>query len=217
MNELIKNAKCVIFDADGTLLDSMPMWNSITYEYGKFKGLDLPEDLSRRMNSMSLRQCAECYVHEYGATGSVEEVSREIVDMARERYRTTVPEKPGALAFLKELHNEGIKTAVATASEPTSLKPAFERLGMLPYIDLFLSCVSLGVTKETPDIYIKCAEHFGLGPHECFVVEDALYAARTAKSADFSVIVMEDKIHEPDKAELKSLADIYTRDLSELI
>ena len=65
-----KNIKCAIFDVDGTLLDSMGMWNSITFEYADYKKIYAPSDLSRKMNKLSLTGCAELY-KEMGAEGTI--------------------------------------------------------------------------------------------------------------------------------------------------
>ena len=109
--------KGIIFDVDGTILDSMKMWNSITFEYAQEKGVYCPPETSHLMKSMSMAQCAEHYINVLGVKGSVEQVTEEIAEMSRDRYRHTVPEVPGAAKFVRELHEKGIKIALATASE----------------------------------------------------------------------------------------------------
>ncbi|MGN0477800.1 MAG: HAD family hydrolase [Hominenteromicrobium sp.] len=211
MEELFGSAyriRAAIFDADGTLLDSMPMWNRITYDYADFKGVYAPPGLSKTLNMMCLEQCAAYYRDVLGVSGTIDAIVAEIVGMAQEKYRTAVPEIPGAADFLQALHTRGIRTAVATASDLDSLRPAFARLGMAPYIDMMESCTTIGKSKESPDLYLKCAADFGARPEECVVFEDALYAVRTAKKAGFRVVGLYDPTQtEAERAEFTALCD----------
>ena len=212
-----KNIKCAIFDVDGPLLDSMGMWNSITFEYADYKKIYAPSDLSRKMNKLSLTGCAELY-KEMGAEGTVEEIAAEIVEMARERYRTVIKEKEGAKAFVELLHNKGIHIAVATASDIGGLMPALKREGIGAFIEYAVSCEDIGKGKHEPDVYLKCTEHFNLKPSECIIFEDALYAAETAKNAGFSLVVMDENCHsQEDKKALKDISDRYIYSFNELI
>ena len=215
--DLLKNIKCAVFDVDGTVLDSMGMWNSITYEYAEFKKIYAPEDLSKEMNKLSLTGCAELY-KKLGATGTVEEIAAEIVEMARERYRTVIKEKSGAREFIKLLSEKGIHIAIATASDIGGLMPALKREGIADFIEYAISCEDIGKGKSEPDVYLKCTEHFGVAPSDCIVFEDALYAAKTAKKAGFKLVAVDEDCYvEKDKEELKSLSDLYIYNFNELI
>lgn len=203
-----RKIRAVIFDADGTLVDSMPMWNGITYEYAQFKGVYAPPGLSKTLNALCLEQCAAYYRDVLGVSGTVDSIMAEIVDLAKERYRTSVPEIAGAADFAAALKSRGIHTAVATASDLETLWPALERLSIAPNIDVAESCTTIGKSKEWPDIYLKCAADFGAAPEECVVFEDALYAVRTAKKAGFFVVGVYDPTHTPEeRAEFTALCD----------
>lgn len=184
--------KCAIFDADGTLLDSMGMWRDITYEYAAEKGVKAPADLHHTMNRLSMEQCADMY-RALGVPGSTEEVVKELAACALEGYRTRVGEKPRAGEFLRLLAENGVKAAVATASQAEGVGEALKRLGMLPYISLLVSCTEIGKSKEHPDIFLACAKKFGAAPGECVVFEDSAYAMETAKKAGFPVVAVEDE------------------------
>lgn len=218
LNRALHRIRAVIFDADGTLVDSMPMWNRITYDYADFKGIYAPPGLSKIMNEMCLEQCAAYYKDKLGATGTVEEICAEIVGMAAEKYRTTVPEIRAAAAFLQALKARGIRTALATASDLSTLTPALERLGLLQNLDVLESCTTIGKSKEHPDIYLKCAADLGAAPEECVVFEDALYAVRTAKKAGFSVVgLMTEQHTEAEQQEFSALCDRCIPDYTEFL
>ena len=210
--------KAVIFDADGTLVDSMPMWNRITYDYADYKGIYAPPGLSRIMNDMCLEQCAAYYKEKLGAKGTPKGIMAEIVSMAAEKYRTTVPEIENAAEFLRVLKARGIHTALATASDLSTLMPALERLGMAENIDVTESCTTIGKSKEHPDIYLKCAADFGAVPQDCVVFEDALYAVRTAKKAGFSVVgLLTADLTAAEEAEFHALCDRCITNYTELL
>ena len=214
--------RCAIFDADGTLLDSMPMWRDITYEYAAQKGIDAPAGLHNTLNRLSMEQCA-AYYQSLGAAGTVEEIVAELGQCALNGYRARVGEKPHAREFLELLHENRIPVAVATASNREGVVLALERLGMLPFVDLFATCGEVGKSKEHPDIFLHCAEQFGASARESVVFEDSAYAIRTAKAAGFSVVAIEDAISTQGKGQgetpdgIARAADLYLRDYGELI
>ena len=195
--------RCAIFDADGTLLDSMPMWRDITYEYAAQKGIDAPAGLHNTLNRLSLEQCA-AYYQSLGAAGTVEEIVAELGQCAINGYRTRVGEKPHAREFLELLHENRIPVAVATASNREGVVLALERLGMLPFVDLFTTCGEVGKSKEHPDIFLHCAEQFGATARESVVFEDSAYAIRTARQAGFPVVAVEDPISQAGDGEDES-------------
>lgn len=214
--------RCCIFDADGTLLDSMPMWRDITYEYAAQKGVRAPEGMHKTLNRLSLEQCAE-YYQSLGAAGSVEEIVKELSACALNGYRTRVREKPQAKEFLELLKENRVPIAIATASNREGVLLALERLGMLPLVDCFATCGEVGKSKESPDIFLYCAEKLGAAAKESVVFEDSAYAIRTAKNAGFPVVAVEDQvsIHGETPLETKegiaSMANLYVRDYGELI
>ena len=145
--------RCCIFDADGTLLDSMPMWRDITYQYAADKGIQAPQGLHNTLNRLSVEQCAE-YYRGLGVPGTVEGIAQELGQYALEGYRTQVEEKPQAREFLQLLKENHIPVAVATASNREGVELALERLGMLPFVDRFATCGEVGKSKEHPDIFL---------------------------------------------------------------
>lgn len=208
--------KCAIFDADGTLLDSMEMWRAITYEYPAEKGVSVPENLHLTMNRLSMEQCADMY-RELGVPGTTEEVVAQLADCAFNGYRTRVEEKPRAGEFVRLLAENGIKVAVATASQTAGVTAALDRLGILPFVDLLTSCTEIGKSKEHPDIFLRCAQEFDAAPEECVVFEDSAYAMETAKAAGFPVVAVEDASARTLRARIQGVADRCIAGYGELV
>ena len=214
--------RCAVFDADGTLLDSMPMWRDITYEYAAYKGFSAPEGLHRTLNRLSMEQCAE-YCRSLGASGTAKEILAELEDWAYRGYRDRVQPKPYAQEFVRLLRENGIKVAIATASYGDGVRKALERCGIFPYVDFFITCTEVGKGKEHPDIFLRCAEECGASPEETVVFEDSAYALRTAREAGFATVAVADGIsmdggtEEETAAGISALADRCVTDYGELI
>ena len=121
---------------------------------------------------------------------------------------------------MKENH---IPVAVATASNREGVELALERLGMLPYVDRFVTCGEVGKSKEHPDIFLHCAGKFGAAPEESVVFEDSAYAIRTARNAGFPVVAVEDPISQQGKGEgetrggIAGVANLSIQSYGELI
>lgn len=213
----ISKYKCAIFDVDGTILNSMPMWQSITFEYADAKGVKVPEGMEVEMNSMSLYQCA-VYYKDLGVDETVEEIMDGIIAMAADRYRYTVQPMPGAVEFLKYIKGLGLRICLATASDISAIRPGFERLGIMDLVDYHITCSDIGKSKEHPDIYIACAEHFGLGIEDSVVFEDMFFAADTAKKAGFTVVGMNDPIQDTQAREnIRGVCDYFISDFAEIM
>lgn len=203
-----------IFDVDGTLLDSMSIWDSIGEDYLHSIGYAPRENLSETFQAMSLRQAARYYQTQYGVTLSIEEIMDGVNGLLERFYRQQAQLKPGAGEFVGELSRRGVKLCVATATEHPLVEAALARCGVLGYFEDILTCTNLGHGKDEPLIYREALKRLGAERPSTVVFEDALHAVRTAKGDRFPVAAVYDG-HEKRQEELKALADIYLTDFSD--
>ena len=204
-----------IFDADGTLLDSMSVWDTIGEDYLRGIGYTPRENLSETFRSMSLLQAARYYQNEYGVRLSVEEIMSGVNELLERFYRDEVLLKPGARGFLRELSARGVRLCVATATERPLVEAALRRCGVLGYFDGVLTCTDVDSGKDKPLIYRRALRCVGEDrPSSVVVFEDALHALRTAKADGFPVAAVYDS-HEKRQDELKALADFYLTDFTD--
>lgn len=200
--------KGAIFDLDGTILDSMSIWDTIAEEYLRSLGKEPRENLKETFQTFTLEQVAHYYREKYGIALSADEIILGVNKMAENYYTDTVPLKPGVKAFLEKLKNQNIKMCIATVTDKHLAEAALNRLGVREYFSEIFTCASVGHSKQEPHIYREARKHLGTAKGETVVFEDALYALQTAKSDGFITVGVFD-IHEENQAELKATADGY--------
>ena len=203
-----------VFDVDGTLLDSMSVWDTIGEDYLRSIGYTPRENLNETLQTMSLRQAARYYQTEYGVTLSIEEIVDGVNSRLEHFYREQVPLKPGAGEFVRELSRCGVRLCIATATDGYLVEAALKRCGVLPYFERIFTCTEVGKGKDEPDIFEAALRFLGTERSKTVVFEDALYAARTARADGFPVAAVYDR-HEKRREELNALADIYLADFSD--
>jgi len=203
-----------IFDLDGTLLDSMFIWDTIGEDYLRTLGKEPHEDLKETFMTLTLEEAAEYYREHYKVTLSVTEIVDSINAMVEGIYRTKVTLKPGVMAYLRLLKERGVKMCVATVTDRYLVEDTLERLGILHYFSEIFTCAEVGYGKDKPIIYQKALEHLGTAKEETFVFEDSLFALETAKTDGFPTVGVYD-MHESRQEEMKRLADCYVRSFEE--
>ncbi len=210
------NYKGAIFDLDGTLADSMGIWDEIDIEFLAKRGIRVPRDYMAEIAHLGAYETALYTIKRFNLGDTPEGLIAEWTLMADERY-ARVKLKPGALEFLKHLRNNGIKIAVATATEKKLVMTALQATGISDYIDTVVTLADVKRGKEFPDIYLKCSEIFGINPEECLVFEDLLLALKGAKSGGFSAVAMYDEYSKNNLSEIKKVCDKLIYDFREMM
>lgn len=204
-----------IFDVDGTLLDSMSIWDTIGADYLRSIGYIPRENLNEIFKNMSLLQAAEYYRNEYGVTLRVEEIMSGVNAMLEQFYQYEAPLKPGAAELLARLRQNRVKLCIATATDRYLVEAALERCGVLSCFGEIFTCNEVGHGKDEPDIFEAALSFLGTEKAETVVFDDAFYAVKTAKEAGFPVAAVYDR-HEKNSEEIRALADLYLEDLTQL-
>ena len=202
-----------IFDVDGTLLDSMSIWDTIGADYLRSIGYIPRENLNEIFKNMSLLQAAEYYRNEYGVTLRVEEIMSGVNAMLEQFYQYESPLKPGAAELLARLRQNRVKLCIATATDRYLVEAALARCGVLSYFGEIFTCNGVGHGKDEPHIFEAALRFLGTERAETVVFDDALYAIRTAKEAGFPIAAVYDT-HEKSQTEVRALSDFYLENLS---
>ena len=198
----------IIFDLDGTLVDSMPFCKNLSREYLVSKGVkDVPADILERIRPLTVKESAGLFIDELGIEGTVESVAAEINGMMGEHYKNDVPEKPKVEGYLKMLKEKGVRMCVASATVEPLIDACLERLGLLHYFEFSLSCDTVGKGKSSPLVYQEAAKRLGAAAGEAAVYEDSLLASATAKNAGFYLCVVADPANADTWDELRAIGD----------
>ena len=205
----------IIFDFDGTLFDSMFIWDTAGEVYLRSIGKEPEDDLQKILKPMSLLQSAEYIREKYHIPLSVEEIMDGVNRTVEGFYFHTVEPKPGVIDFLEELHRRNIKMCIATATDRYQVEAALQRCGMLRFFSEIFTCTEVGRGKDRPDIFRRAMEYLQTDRSTTVVVEDAYHAIHTAKQDGFLVVGVYDS-HESRQQELLRLADVFLSDYFDL-
>ena len=205
----------VIFDVDGTLLDSMAIWEDAGARYLRSAGIEPAPDLGKILFPMSLDDGVAYVKREYHLEESEAELREAVLKQVEIFYKEEAPLKKGVRKLLEKMKEAKVPMIVATSSDKEQIEAVFERLEIAGYFKEIWTCTDAGAGKDKPDIYFQCADKLGSTPQHTLVFEDALHAATTAKQAGFPVVGLYDRFSEEGQDELKELADLYAGDLVE--
>lgn len=204
--------KAAIFDMDGTLIDSLGVWEIIWEELGlrlgKGEGFRPSPQDDKAIRTMLLTDAMELIHKNYDLGDSGKQVHDIAVEITEHFYREQVTLKNGVREYLEHLKASGVPMCVASATAPDLIKHAAEHCGLYDYIDLFVSCADVGKGKEEPDVFLYALEKLGSTLENTCVFEDSALALTTAKSAGFLTVGIYDP-HTFDHDKLKKAADIY--------
>lgn len=204
-----------IFDLDGTVLDSMGVWQRVDAEFLARRGIAVPEDYGDALRAMNLMEAARYTIDRFGLDESVDVLAGEWLGMVRQEYELNVGLKDFSKVYLARLHSAGVRLGAATCSRMEIIEPCLKRNGIYDMFDTVVTAEMAGFGKERPDIFLMAACMLGAEPGECVVFDDSLSAIRTAKAAGMTVYGVYDASSAHSRAQIEAIADGYLVSLRE--
>lgn len=209
----MEKIKYAIFDADGTLMDSMHIWDTVDSAFLMMHGIEPKEN--RLFRKYGYFNTINRMIEEYNLNMTFDEVKAQIMKILEYYYENVAAAKEGVAEFLKTLRDNGVRCVVATATDRYLMEPALERNGLLGYFDKVFTTRDIGLSKHQPDVFNMARDFMG-ADENLFIFEDAAYAIDTAKNAGYRVIAVEDYSAEDDREHIIETADYYVKDYSEM-
>ncbi len=207
---MLTNIKAIIFDVDGTLLDSMWVWTDIDDQFLAKYNLTEPEGFHKGMEGMSYSETAQYFLDLFPTlTHTREELEHEWYEMALKMYEETLCLKQGAYEFIKNMYERGIKIGIATSNNRDLALAALRHNQIDCYIDSIWTSGEAKAGKPNPAVYLRVAEDLQVAPEQCLVFEDVPNGILAGKNAGMKVCAVEDFFSKPLDTEKRNLADYY--------
>lgn len=205
----------VIFDLDGTLVDSMWVWDKIDEAFLASHQIEKPNDMNEDLEGKSFTETAIYFKERFKLEMSIEEIKECWNEMAWDFYTHKVPLKHGVKEFLEWLSAQDIKMGIASSNSIELITAVLKALGVESYFTHIKTSCEVGKGKPFPDIYLKVAEELGVEPERCLVFEDIPNGVRAGKSAGMTVWAVEDGQENELRVDLIKLADRFVKDYYE--
>ncbi|MEG0323079.1 MAG: HAD family phosphatase [Raoultibacter sp.] len=201
----------VIFDCDGTLLDSMESWRIVEDSILVSGGVEPSDKITAELGPLTIPE-AGAHLHEkYGIGTSGEDVKRMIDEGMLDYYRNEVEPREGALEFVRALHEAGVKCSVASSSPQPYLQAGLEYTGFTPYLEAIVSVDDVGRSKREPAVFDEARRLMGTALEDTWGFEDSLYAVHTLNNAGYKSVGIYDTDLAGTFEELQATADIAVR------
>lgn len=221
----LENIKAAIFDIDGTLLDSMPIWKDAATVYLKSIGLEPEPNLSEIIFTMTIKEGIRYSKEHYHIDKTEDEIEQGLLDTIRDFYYYDAQAKPGVIKLVKSLYDNNIPMVLATTGNEDLARHALERVGIMQYFKGLLTCNDLNTNKGEPLVFEMSVENLekelGLAKGELkyenvYVFEDSLKAIKTVKNMGFSVVAVKDAECKNSFDEIRKTAGVLLDSLEEV-
>ncbi len=201
--------KGAIFDLDGTLVDSMWIWDTVVTRWLQAHGADPDKGVAPVIKYMTFAQASGYIIDRFSLKIAPEQVSKEWAQMIIDDYRHNIALKEGVYDFVRMLKSNGVRLCVATSNFSEACEAVLRSGGIADCFDFILTSDEVGKNKSFPDIYLRSAEKMRLTPKDCMVFEDILPAVLTAKKAGFQTTAVYDADSAEESEQIKKTADRY--------
>ena len=207
----------LIFDLDGTLIDSNDVWVEVDKTFLARRGAPYTREYRDGVAHTILTNCAKFTKEYLNLSESCEEIIAEWMELAAGKYAAEVELKPHVLEYLDRCREAGHRMAVFTACVPEHCEAAMDHLGLRPYFEQVIFAQKLGMDKSSPAIFRRAAELLGVRPGECVLFDDSLRSCKAAKAAGMTVVGIYDPVFQDAVPDMREVCDQFIRDFGELL
>ena len=209
--------KVYIFDLDGTLIDSMPVFSSVVLGYLDKNGISYPDDIVATLTPLGYIGAAKYIADHFSGAYRAEDVYEQLKEEALRAYGATIPLKANVKETLEGLKVQGHRLNVLTASPQIFINACLKRLGVYDLFEKAWSIDDFGLTKADEAIYVAAAKRLGVTPADCIMLDDNLNVLKTAKKVGMATVGVYDESSKDVMEEMRTIADKYVVDFKDLL
>lgn len=206
----------VIFDCDGTLIDSMDAWRDLEGELGRRVGVELTSEDRQTLCTLNIPESAQYFHDRFGLGASGDEVVGMMDEIMLDFYGHRAVARPGALAFIDGLARHGVVMSVASSSPKPYLEAGLACAGIAPYLEAVVSVEDVHSNKRNPKVYDHTRDLMGTSTSLTWGFEDAIYAVRTLARAGYGTVGVYDHDLSGTWGQLSAEADLAVRSFEDL-
>lgn len=210
--EILNNFSAIIFDLDGTILDSLYVWHDAGKRFLETLNIRAKENLDRVIFSMSMSQGAQFIKDEYKLSLGIQEIAGGVNSIVNDRYKNEVPLKAGAKDVLDFFYANKMSMLAATSGDREIEEAALKRCGVLNCFNKIFTCSEENTSKTKPDIFYKCASFAGALPQKTLVFDDCLLNLKAVKEAGFVAAGFFDRENIEEQEIIKQICPYYFTD-----
>lgn len=209
--------KHLLFDFDGTLVDSMPSYSAVMLGILDEEGVSYQDDVIKIITPLGLIRTIRYFIENLGVKRSPEEMGEKMKDHLLNAYVYEIPAKNNVVCAIKTLKERGYGLHVLTASPHATLDPCLKRLGLYDLFDNVWSCDDFNLSKSDPKIYLEVAKKLNVNTSDIVFFDDNLIAAKTAKTAGLISCGVYDQSSKETVDQMKNELDHFVYDFGEVL
>lgn len=207
--EKMMGYEAVIFDLDGTLVDSMWLWIEVDRAFLEKRQLSIPEDLGKDIEGMGFQETAAYFKETFDLPDSTEAIMREFHEHTVRFYEEKIFVKEGIRELLHALKDSGKRIAIATSNSLTLAEKVLHNNGIEAFFEEIVTSDMVARGKPSPDVFLEAASRIGVAPDRCLVFEDTHAGVKGAKAAGMDVVAIYDKVSAAHRDAIARDADHY--------
>lgn len=214
---MLNKYKGIIFDLDGTLVDSMWVWEQIDIEFLEGHGVTGSVDFQEEIEGMSFTETSTYFKEHFKLKASVEEIIEDLVNRAMDSYKNRVKIKANVIELLEHFKSRNIPMGVGTSNSKELAQATLEGNNIRSYFKTVNTSCEVNKGKPSPDIFLKVASVLGVEPKDCLVFEDTMAGVQAAKAAGMDVIAIYDEVTTISVERMKAEATKFIYNYSEIL